>query len=431
MGVKPRVRRLSTEDLSILALENETVAGHACKVVVLDGGIELDRLRASILGRLDRAPELCMRLCYAEGESAFWVPDSELDICAHVVLREDAEVRDGPGFRAWVARVFEQRLDRSGPLWCIDVIPSMPGGGAALIWRIHHALADGLTAMRMAEAVLWDERPDAEATTDARMFAADLRRATHRRLGVARSAAREVPQPWRRSPFQGHVGARRAVAFATAELDGMRSVARAIDGATVNDAVLTVVAGGLWRWLEARHGRLRRVRVKVPVSLHGMSLTDHDAGAESGNRDSFFFVDLPLGPAAPLERLGEIRRATTVRKQGHDAQHIDAVMHELARVPQLREFAEQVLTHPRSFAFSVSNVPGPRHRVCVQGVSVCALHSLVEIRENHALRVAALSYANTLSLGLTVDPTLVVDVDDLAEDMRIEAAALIASVMSR
>jgi WS/DGAT C-terminal domain len=64
-------------------------------------------------------------------------------------------------------------------------------------------------------------------------------------------------------------------------------------------------------------------------------------------------------------------------------------------------------------------------------VPVCALHSLVEIRENHAPRVAALSYANTLSLGLTVDSTVVVDVDDLAEDMRIEAAALIASAKPR
>ena len=32
------------------------------------------------------------------------------------------------------------------------VIPRLAGGGSALIWRIHHALADGMTAMRMARS---------------------------------------------------------------------------------------------------------------------------------------------------------------------------------------------------------------------------------------------------------------------------------------
>ena len=69
---------------------------------------------------------------------------------------------------------------------------------------------------------------------------------------------RETPQPWHRSPFSGQIDAKREVAFASAPLDGMRRAARAADGATVNDAVLTVVAGGLRRWLESQHGRLGR-----------------------------------------------------------------------------------------------------------------------------------------------------------------------------
>ena len=147
-------RRLSAEDLSILALENETVAGHMAKVIVLPGPVDLDLLRSSINSRLARAPELSLRLGEIDGEP-WWVPDPRVDVRAHVVESERAGA-DEARFRTAVAGIFSQRLDRSRPLWRIDVIPQLAGGGSALIWRIHHALADGMTAMRMASAVLWD-----------------------------------------------------------------------------------------------------------------------------------------------------------------------------------------------------------------------------------------------------------------------------------
>jgi hypothetical protein len=201
-------------------------------------------------------------------------------------------------------------------------------------------------------------------------------------------------------------------------------VARATDGATVNDAVLTVVAGGLRRWLDAHHGHLGPVRVKVPVSLHGVSLAPGDDARQPGNHDSFFCLDLPLGTADPIQRLAAIRRATRIRKQDHDAQHLDALMRELTGTPRLRRFAERVLAHPRSFALNVSNVPGPRRPVHVLGVPVRSLHSLAEIRERHALRIAVVSVAGTLNFGLVADPTLIADVGDLASAMQAEAATL-------
>jgi diacylglycerol O-acyltransferase / wax synthase len=445
-------RPLSREDLSILALEDDTVAGHTCKVIVLDGPLAVDALRTSIAARLDRAPRLSLRLGEIDG-APWWVPDPQVNVTAHVVQASPGGALDEAGFRAAVAAIFAQHLDRSRPLWRIDVIPRLAGGGSALIWRIHHALADGMTAMSMAGAVLWDEEPAAgaaAASARAREQAAGATRHPARhRLATLRAAAREVPQPWLRSPFDGHIDARRAVAFTTARLDELHRVAAATGGATVNDAVLTVVAGGLRRWIEAHHGRLGAVRVKVPVSLHalppsgpaasgpaapgsapGGSAPDGSAapgqdGNQPGNRDSFFCLDLPLGSADPLDRLAAIRQATLIRKQAHDAQHLDAIMQRLARTPRLSHFAEHVLAHPRSFALNVSNVPGPRRPVRAFGIPVRSLYSLAEIGEHHALRVAVVSLAGTLNLGLVADPTLLADVDLLAADMRAEAAALI------
>ena len=427
-------RRLSPEARRILALENQTVAGHTCKVIELDGPLDIGQLRASIAERLPRSPKLSMRLAEIDG-APWWVPDPQVNIDAQVVESALPTAADGAGFLATVSAIFAQHLDRSRPLWRMDVIPGTPWGGTALVWRIHHALADGLTAMRMAGAALWDEGPaggDAHARAapaggnSAALAAGGAPAARHHRLDGLLAASREAPQPWLRSPFDGHIDGRRAVAFTSAGLGELRQVAAATNRATVNDAVLAVVAGGLRRWLEAHHGHLGAIRVKVPVSLHAPPLTPGDADSQPGNRDSFFCLDLPLGSADPLERLSAIRHATRVRKQGHDAQHLDALMRGLARTPRLSRFADRILAHPRSFALNVSNVPGPRSPIQVLGVPVRALYTLAEIREHHALRVSVVSLGDSLNFGLVADPTLLDDVDQLAADMHAEAAALIA-----
>ncbi len=413
-------RPLSPDDLNILALESETVAGHTCKVITLGGPLDLASLRSSITGRLQQAPLLGMRLSDVDG-APWWVPDRDLEVNAQVVGHDLAGPLDEASLRTAVADIFRQHLDRSRPLWRIDVLPRLADGGSALVWRIHHALADGLTAMAMARAVLWDEQTSSGAAARPSVRRGPPGPVAQHRFGGLRAIAREAPQPWLRSPFDGHIDGRRAVAFATVGLAELRSAAAAAAGATVNDAVLTVVAGGLRRWLESQHGHLGAVRVKVPVSLHGPP----GGSAEPGNRDSFFCLDLPLGTADPLERLASIRSSTAVRKQDHDAQHLDAAMRQLARIPPLCRFAERLLTHPRSFALNVSNVPGPRQPVAVLGSPVRELHSLAEIREYHALRICVVSLADTLNFGLVADPTLIGDVGELAAGLQAEAGELI------
>jgi diacylglycerol O-acyltransferase / wax synthase len=420
------VGRLSSEDLDILSLENETVAGHTCKVIVLDGEIDPDRLTASIASRLDRGPELRLRLQSVDGDP-WWGSAATVDLDRHVVVHEGGGRLDDAGLRAKVARLFEQRLDRSEPLWRMDVLPELSDGRSAVIWRMHHALADGTTFMRLASAVLWDQEVDRVRSTGppSERSPTSSRSTESQRSRPIRTFVRETPRPWSRSPFDGHIGAQRSVAFATARLDGLHRAAAACEGATVNDAVLAAVAGGLRRWLEAGHGHLGVVRVKVPVSLHGMPAHRGDDGRQPGNRDSFFCVDLPLGATNPLDRLETIRRATRSRKDGHDAERLDALMRDLGRAsPRLRQFAERALAHPRSFALNVSNVKGPRRPVHVLRLPVRSFHSVAEIRERHALRVAVMSLADTISFGLCADPTLIPDVDKLAEFMQVEATVL-------
>src|SRR5436190_6464394 len=83
-------RPLSAEDLSILALENDIVVGHTCKVVMLGEGVSAERVRAMIASRVTRAPELALRLQTVDGAPC-WVPVADVDLDAHVVTDGKAQ----------------------------------------------------------------------------------------------------------------------------------------------------------------------------------------------------------------------------------------------------------------------------------------------------------------------------------------------------
>jgi hypothetical protein len=407
---------LTDADRAILELESGAVAGHTCKVVLLGAGAPTaERLRASIAGRLGAVPAMTRRLG-GPADRPVWVDDERFDVSAHVVAAEPEADDDLP--RDQVARLFAERLDRSRPLWRIDVLPRA-AGRAVLVWRIHHALADGTVAMRFADAVLWDADPDA-ATATARASAGhaeDARR--HRRL--AAFVRHEVALGPERSPFDGAIGSRRAVAFARVPLHELHDAAKRLAGATVNDAVLAAVAGGLRAWMQEHHGHLGSVRVKIPVSLH-------HAGDDEGNRDSFFTLGLPLGEADPVARLTAVRAATAARKADHDAETLEAVTRDLARLsPQLERFCRRLEASPRAFALNVSNVPGPPRQVAVLGAPVEAAYSIAEIGERHALRIAVVSLSGRLHFGFCCDPAIVGGIELIAQGVEADASALLAA----
>lgn len=92
--------------------------------------------------------------------------------------------------------------------------------------------------------------------------------------------------------------------------------------------------------------------------------------------------------------------------------------------PRLARFADHAMAHPRFFALNVSNVRGPASVPSVLGAPVRALHTLAEVGGHHALRVAAVSLADVLSIGFCADPTLIGGLDPMVEGFEDDAAAL-------
>ena len=121
------------------------------------GAPGVEELRGLIGERIAGVPELTRKLGGTE-EEPLWVPDEDFDVAApRPGLGELGPAPDREAELDEIARLFEQRLDRDRPLWAIDVVPRA-GGGTVLVWRIHHALADGTAAMRFAEGAALGRR---------------------------------------------------------------------------------------------------------------------------------------------------------------------------------------------------------------------------------------------------------------------------------
>lgn len=399
---------LSPDDARILALESDAVRGHALKLLILEPGtaLDLDAVRAGVLARLAAFPRARQRVVDGpDGPS--WQDVDDLDPRTHVRRFPAA---DPVELRSVVGRLMSEPLDRARPLWTIDLIGPLADGREALAIRVHHAMADGITAVRFLDTVVFE--PHDAPAHDVGIRDPEARPTRWREWErMPLTLARELGHPGSPSPFDRPLTALRALAFADVPLREAREVgASRPDHATVNDVLLAVVGGAVRRVLE-RRGHVPHLNAQVPVSLHEAG----EDAATVGNRDSFIDVDLCLHEVDDVRRLDLLSAQTRERKHGHDARSLDDLFNALAAAGSVGSALRGFADGPRAFALSVSNVPGPRVAVGVAGRRVTHVYTSSEPAPHHALRVAAISNDRWLGVGFCVDPVAVPDVEAFAD----------------
>jgi diacylglycerol O-acyltransferase / wax synthase len=412
---------LSVDDARILRLESDAIAGHTLKLLVLEPRaqpLDLSGLRELVARRLALEPRATQRVELSEGDTPRWVEDADFDIAAHVRERAFA----GGGINAlWdlAGGIMSERLDHTRPLWAIDLVGPLDDGRQAIVARIHHAMADGISCMRLLDAVLWDPDPEATARPRARgrseagSGGAASKGPLRELVDMPGAIWRELVGHATASPLDRRIGADRSLAFVATSLEDLKRIGGALPGhVTVNDVLLAVVAGGLGTWWREATARLPSIRAQIPVSLHSR---DHDE--EIGNRDSFLNVDLPIDERDPIRRLEQINAETAKRKRLGDAGELYDFFHAIGRLGPVGRFAEHLASGPREFSLSVSNVPGPRAPISVAGRRVESLGSVAEPAQRHALRVSALSCAGSVNVGLCTDPDALPGVERLANSL--------------
>jgi WS/DGAT/MGAT family acyltransferase len=221
---------------------------------------------------------------------------------------------------------------------------------------------------------------------------------------AARTGAGRAPE----SPFNRPIGPHRRVAYLHSDLARVKVVKERIGG-TVNDVVLTAVAGGLRRFLLARDPEmdLADLKVLVPVDRRG-------AGQRRpiGNRISGWVMPLPVSIRDPLARHAEVQRRTIEMKRTDFARAGEIL---LATNGTLIGAAMQLVERLRPFNVTVSNIPGPPLPLHLLDARLDAIHPHVPLFRGQGLSIAILSYAGQLHWGFTGECQVMPDLERLAD----------------
>jgi diacylglycerol O-acyltransferase / wax synthase len=175
-------------------------------------------------------------------------------------------------------------------------------------------------------------------------------------------------------------------------LSELRDAARHAD-ATINDAFLAAVAGGMRRYHEHHHAAAHELRVNMPVNRRA-----HDSTQGGGNSFVPARFRLPIGITDPMRRIDEIgRRAGRVRGEPALAR-LDSVFGLLNRAPAIAPYV--LATMAKSNDLHVSNVTGPATTLYCAGAQIQAMYPFGPL-PGAALNVSLVSYVGQLGVAVT------------------------------
>jgi diacylglycerol O-acyltransferase / wax synthase len=382
-----------------------------------------------------------------------WEDDPDFDLERHFQHVSLPPPGDSAALHAYVADLTATPLDRSKALWEFHLVDGYEGG-AALVGRVHHCIADGIALARVLLG-LTDASPDAgiapaEPEEEERPHLAPgpldrLLRPVSSAVGLGRSAvglgrtaagllAREAlgaavdrGHVRRRAgqvregvdsvgrmllepddpptALKGELGIAQRVAWSPpAKLDDVKAMAH-VTGTTVNDVLLAALAGALRRYLSDRGDSVDELTTFVPFNLRPL---DRPLPADLGNRFGLVFLKLPVGIEDPRERLLEVHRRMQRLKRSPDAAVSYAVLDAIGRVPIGVERLFIGLFSAKGSAVT-TNVPGPPQPVFLAGTPVRGVLVWAPCSGGVSMSLTIISYDGEVTLGVMTDGGLIPD----------------------
>lgn len=442
--------KLTFQDASFLRLESPQRPFHVAGLMILREPEDMPRGYYRKLvrhcGRLNELwPVFNKKLKDPESlRNPAWVPARDYDPDYHVfhyALPAGGKMAD---LLSLVSRVHERMLDRHRPLWEIHLIEGLPNRRFALYCKVHHALVDGVGALRMIDALFSTSpntridfrkaRPRAEAhhhhmslvkqlgafSDEIRKHYAALPEMSGMLVGMGMDAlmgkqdAPPLPFTAPRTLFNTDVDGRREIIVGELPMVAMHRLAER-HGATINDVLLCVCGGAMRDYLKSQDALPRRsLEVGVPVSIK----VD---GEDQGNRVGFIISQLFTDVANPLARLKHIVKVTSQAKS--DLRHMSrTAVQDYANILMmptlLLTFAGRASQIPPPINVIVSNVPGSRQRLYLEGAALEAIYPLSVITDGMGINITVVSYLNRLCVAITSCPSKQPDIDSMGTLIR-------------
>jgi diacylglycerol O-acyltransferase len=453
-AVEALTEPLSSVDHAWLRMDEPTNLMMINGVLALDQPVDFARLKTVFAKRLGVLPRFRQKVV-ADGGRPHWEEDRAFDLDNHLVRVAlpapggDAELRD------FINGIISTPLDPSRPLWLFYCIDNC-NGGSVLFGQLHHAIGDGV-ALMLVLLSLTDLTSDPEASHSVNPFTAMLRGRSKEDLQKAREVAEQVmPDGMRlllnpvealrstgrwlkavaavgalvrlvlrtsdpKTLFKGPLVVEKRVAWSEPiPVEDVKAVGKALGG-TINDVLVTAVAGGLRRYLDRRgcapHERLS-FRVAMPVNLRPL-----EQMSRLGNQFGLIFLSLPVGMLDPVRRLAELRRQATALKRSTEPVVVYGILKAMGLSPY---FIQKLVV--RIFATKatavMTNIPGPRQTIYLAGTPIRDVFFWVPQSGHVGLGMSICSYAGHVRLGVGTDAGLVPDPEGIVTGFHEELAEL-------
>jgi diacylglycerol O-acyltransferase / wax synthase len=359
-----------------------------------------------------------------------WVEDDHVDVDYHVRRSALATPGDERELGILVSRLHGIPLDFHRPPWELHIIEGLERGRFALYFKIHHALVDGYTSMKMLAASLstdpdehdtplffarpplrrpprrraadGDDAPSLAALFDAGRAQVsavrDAGRALMNVVRAARSGDRTLVAPLQapKSILNRRISRNRRFATQQYPLDRLRALARTCGG-TLNDVALAVCGAALRRLLAEQDALpAQALTAMLPVNVRPAD----DPGG--GNAVGAILASLATDVADPVERVHEIIASTQRAKAQLQGLSKSAILQYSAMLmaPLILQQVPGAAGRMRpAFNLVISNVPGPDRPLYFRRARLDALFPLSIPFHGYGLNVTINSYADTLNFG--------------------------------
>ncbi len=436
-----RREKISAVDTAWLRMDRPSNLMMICGVLALAERIELKALRKIIDERFLRFRRFRQRPVQTPA-AAFWETPGDFDLDHHVVHVALPGAAGKKELQALVSRLARTPLNPAWPLWQFHLIERY-GGGSAVVARIHHCYADGIAlvqvllsmtdvgphgppALSPPAATRREERPAKDEPlgdlvapfADAMNMAlkvgttlidkgVDIWQHPAKAIALAEqggaltSEIAKLALMGEDSPtrFKGRPGVAKRVAWTDPlPLDEVKAVGRAL-GASVNDVLLSCVAGALREYLvrkgDATDGVM--MRALVPINLRPL-----EKAYKLGNQFGVVFLELPIGIENPIERLYAVRANMRALKGSYQPVLTLGLLAAAGAGPKLLQ-DQLIAVLARNASAVMTNVPGPQQPLYLAGGRIVQFMFWVPQSGDVGMGVSILSYDGAVQFGLITD----------------------------
>jgi diacylglycerol O-acyltransferase len=431
--------RMAPVDATWLRMDRPTNLMVIVGVLVLAGPVDVLRLEDALAKRLLAIPRFRQRT-ESRQTGTWWCDDPQFDLALHLKRIRLPGAADKAELEKVVAGLAATPLDPLHPLWQFHIAEDYKGG-AAIIARIHHAIADGIALIGVLLSLTDDYvgagaqqprhaadensegawldliAPAMEIVEEGLRLSSNILRGSGEAMihptkafdegtGIAAELAYLLLMP-NDSPtrLKGRPSGVKRVAWTDPiPLPEVKAVSGALN-CSVNDILLAAVTGALSGYLAAKGDDTTGVEIRalVPINLRAPG-----SDGELGNRFGIVALELPVGLENPLTRLHEIHRRMEALKSSYEPPVTLGLLSMLGYAPKSVQDMVFDLLLSRATAV-MTNVPGPQKPLYLAGSEIKQVMVWVPQAGDIGIGVSILSFNGQVQFGLLVDVALVPD----------------------